>query len=105
MSGIRFPVGACIFSSPQNQDQLWGPYSLLSDGYQGLFSIPSFFFYHAFISLSPISHLYSYILFLPFPSFSPYVSCLRPTNIFFVSSFFHSLERVIILSCVYCRSR
>jgi hypothetical protein len=35
--GVRVPVGSRIFSSPRRPDRLWGPHSLLSDGYRGLF--------------------------------------------------------------------
>jgi hypothetical protein len=35
--GVRIPVGSRIFSSPLRQDQLWGPSSLLSNGYRGIF--------------------------------------------------------------------
>jgi hypothetical protein len=34
--GVRVPVGARIVSSPQGPDRLWGPPSLLSNGYHGL---------------------------------------------------------------------
>jgi hypothetical protein len=36
--GVRVPVGASIFSSPRRPDRVWGPPSLLSNGYWGLFS-------------------------------------------------------------------
>jgi hypothetical protein len=35
--GVQIPVGSRIFSSPRHPYQLWGPPSLLSNGYQGLF--------------------------------------------------------------------
>jgi hypothetical protein len=33
--GVRFPVGARIFSSPRHPDRLWGPSNLLSNGCRG----------------------------------------------------------------------
>jgi hypothetical protein len=36
-SGVRVPVGSRIFSSPCHPDRLWGPPSLLPNGYRGLF--------------------------------------------------------------------
>jgi hypothetical protein len=35
--GVRVPVGARIFTPPCRSDRLWGPRSLLSNGYRGLF--------------------------------------------------------------------
>jgi hypothetical protein len=35
--GVRVRVGSTIFTSLYPPDQLWGPSSLLSNGYQGLF--------------------------------------------------------------------
>jgi hypothetical protein len=35
--GVRVPVGARIFTSPCHPDRLWGPPSLLSNGYRGFF--------------------------------------------------------------------
>jgi hypothetical protein len=34
---VRIPVGSRIFSSPRRPDRLWGPPSLLSNGYGGPF--------------------------------------------------------------------
>jgi hypothetical protein len=34
--GVRVPVWARIFSSPRRPDRLWGPPSLLSNGYRVL---------------------------------------------------------------------
>jgi hypothetical protein len=36
--GVRVPVGERIFTSPCCPDRLWGPPSLLSNGYRELFS-------------------------------------------------------------------
>jgi hypothetical protein len=33
--GVRFPGEARFFSSPRRPDRLWGPPSLLSNGYRG----------------------------------------------------------------------
>jgi hypothetical protein len=35
--GVRSPVRARIFSSPCRSDRLWGPPSLISNGYRELF--------------------------------------------------------------------
>jgi hypothetical protein len=35
--GFRFPVGPRIFTSPYRPDLLWGPTTLLFNGYRGLF--------------------------------------------------------------------
>jgi hypothetical protein len=35
--GVRVPVGSRIFTSPCRSDRLWGPSSLLSNGYRGFF--------------------------------------------------------------------
>jgi hypothetical protein len=35
--GVRVPVGSRIFSPPRRSDRLWGPRSLLSNGYRVLF--------------------------------------------------------------------
>jgi hypothetical protein len=35
--GVRVPVGSRIFSSPRRPDRLWGPPSILSNGYRGSF--------------------------------------------------------------------
>jgi hypothetical protein len=35
--GVRVPVGSRIFFSPRRPDRLWGPPSLLSNGYRRLF--------------------------------------------------------------------
>jgi hypothetical protein len=35
--GDRVPVGSSIFSPPRRPDQLWGPPSLMSNGYLGFF--------------------------------------------------------------------
>jgi hypothetical protein len=38
-SRVRFPAGAVeFFSSPPPPERLWGPLSLLSNGYKGSFS-------------------------------------------------------------------
>jgi hypothetical protein len=36
-AGVGFPAGGRCFSSPQLPDRFWGPHSLLSIEYQGLF--------------------------------------------------------------------
>jgi hypothetical protein len=36
-SEVGVPVGSRIFSSPRRPERLWGPLSLLSNGYRGLF--------------------------------------------------------------------
>jgi hypothetical protein len=35
--GVRVPVGPIILTSPSRPGRLWGPYSLLSNGYQRRF--------------------------------------------------------------------
>jgi hypothetical protein len=35
--GVRVPVRARLFHSPSNPGRIWGPLSLLSNGYRGLF--------------------------------------------------------------------
>jgi hypothetical protein len=35
--GVRVPVGSRIISSPRRPDRLWGPHSVLSNGYRELF--------------------------------------------------------------------
>jgi hypothetical protein len=35
--GVRVPVGSRMFSSPSRADRLWGPPSLLSNGYRKFF--------------------------------------------------------------------
>jgi hypothetical protein len=35
--GVRGPVGARIFSCRRRPDRFWGPPSILSNGYRGLF--------------------------------------------------------------------
>jgi hypothetical protein len=35
--GVQVPVGVRIFTSARRQDRLWGPPSLLFNGYWGLF--------------------------------------------------------------------
>jgi hypothetical protein len=37
-SSVLFPVGAGNFSPPPRRERIWGPPSLLSNGYQGLFT-------------------------------------------------------------------
>jgi hypothetical protein len=37
--GFRVPVGSRIFSSPNSPDRLWGPPSLLYNGYERLFPL------------------------------------------------------------------
>jgi hypothetical protein len=36
--GVRIPLESIMFFSPRLKHQLWGPPSLLSNGYRGLFS-------------------------------------------------------------------
>jgi hypothetical protein len=36
-AGVRVLIGSRIFSSPSCQDRFWGPHTLLSNGYRGLF--------------------------------------------------------------------
>jgi hypothetical protein len=36
--GVQVPVGSRIFSSPRRLDRLWGPPSLLLNGYRGIFT-------------------------------------------------------------------
>jgi hypothetical protein len=36
-ASVRFPAGVRFFSIPQRRDWLWGPRSLLFNGYPGLF--------------------------------------------------------------------
>jgi len=40
MTGIRFQTGSEVFSSPPRPYPLWGPPSLLCNGYRGLYSWP-----------------------------------------------------------------
>jgi hypothetical protein len=35
--GVRVPVTSRIFCSPRRPDRVWGPPSLLPNGYRGLF--------------------------------------------------------------------
>jgi hypothetical protein len=35
--GVRLPVGERFFSSPRSPERLWGPPSLLTNRYRGLF--------------------------------------------------------------------
>jgi hypothetical protein len=50
--GVRVPVGPRIFSSPHRPDRLWGPPSLLPNGYRRFFPLRK-----AARNLKPITHL------------------------------------------------
>jgi hypothetical protein len=35
--GVRFPAGETFFCTPQRSEWLWGPFSLVPNGYRGFF--------------------------------------------------------------------